>query len=91
MLNALVAISLALFGVSAGAVIGTRIRAGRRVPALPALADIALLGALLGAAYYVRLRVLGPNFFAWLAICLGCGALVQWLKRLPRGLHGLTQ
>jgi hypothetical protein len=91
MLNAFVAASVALFGISAGAVIGTRLRAGRRVPAMPSLVDIVLLPALLAAAYYVRLRVLGPSLFAWLAICIGCGALAQWMKRLPRDLHGLTQ
>jgi len=77
MLNAVIVVSVALFGVSAGAVLGTRARlahpakpepgssgtpVGRRFQATPALADVVVLAALFAGAYAARLHVWG----AWL-------------------------
>jgi hypothetical protein len=93
MLNAIIVVSVALFGVSAGAVLGARVRAGRRFPATPAVADIIALGVLFAAAYAIRLRVWGEwfHFAGWVASCMACGALAQWLKPRPQMTHGLTQ
>ena len=93
MLNAVIVVSVALFGVSAGAVLGTRARAGRRCQATPALADIAVLAALFAGAYATRLHVWGAwlHFLGWVATAMAAGALAQWLKPRPQITHGLTQ
>jgi hypothetical protein len=93
MLNAVIVVSVALFGVSAGAVLGTRARAGRRFQATPALADILVLAALFAGAYAVRLHVWGAwlHFIEWVATAMAAGAMAQWLKPRPQLTHGLTQ
>ena len=92
MLNAVIVVSVALFGVSAGAVLGTRVRAGRRIPATPALPDVLVLAALFAGAYAARLHVWGAwlNFLGWVATAMACGLVAQWLKPRPATTHGLT-
>ena len=93
MLNAIIIFSVTLFGVSAGAVLGVRVRAGRRFPATPAVVDFVTLATLFATAYAIHLRVWGQwlHFVGWVAACIGCGVAAQWLKSPPQKSHGLTE
>ena len=93
MLNAVIVVSVALFGVSAGAVLGTRARAGRRFQATPGAADIGLLAAVMIAAYLLHVHIWRHwlNFAGWLAVCVAGGTAAQWIKPAPRMAHRLTQ
>lgn len=93
MWNAVVVVSVALFGVSSGAVLGARARHVRRFPVIPDVADIALLAAVLAVAFTMHLRVWNHwlHLFAWVVITLGCGMIVQLLKPRPQFTHKLTQ
>ena len=93
MLNWIILVSTALFGVSAGAVLGTRARVGRRFPATPGLPDIVVLAALFSTAALEHLRVWGQwlHFAGWVATCIACGVVAQWIKPAPRLTHELTQ
>lgn len=93
MLNWIILVSTALFGVSAGAVLGTRARVGRRFPATPGLADIAVLAVLFTGAAIQHWRVWGLwlHFAGWVGLCIVCGTVAQWVKPTPRLTHELTQ